>query len=108
MNNNYDEKAIVEIEAKTTNVIISNEEELKDATELLKSCKLTIKEIEADRVKITKPINDSLKEVNARYKIVLFSSSPTQPIFSVSFRNLSNSSGLERRLSASSFSALVN
>jgi hypothetical protein len=64
-NNN---KSLVELEALTCNVVIENEAELNDASDLLKAVKFRIKMIEDQRKKYTKPLNDVVKDLNAEFK----------------------------------------
>jgi flagellar hook-associated protein FlgK len=47
---------------------ITNGEDLKRAVEVLSSLNLLNDKVEEDRLKITKPLNDAVREVNSRYK----------------------------------------
>lgn len=49
-------------------LVISNATELLSATSILSQLNRMADKLEADRLKITKPLNDSLREINARYK----------------------------------------
>ena len=61
-------KAVVSIETTVKELEIISQEACDYAGDILKQLKLNLKELEADRVSITKPINDSLKVINAKYK----------------------------------------
>lgn len=50
------------------NIKIVDEQSLTKATEVLSQANKYAKQLEEDKQKITKPINDALKEIRARYK----------------------------------------
>lgn len=51
-----------------SNIKIVDEQSLTKATEVLSQANKYAKQLEEDKQKITKPINDALKEIRARYK----------------------------------------
>lgn len=53
---------------KANDLSVSNKEEFEEATNILSDIKAVTKAAEADRKKITAPLNESLKEINSRYK----------------------------------------
>jgi seryl-tRNA synthetase len=62
------EAIIKDLGDKSIEVKIANDNELADATELLKLVKLKIKQIEERRIDLTKPLNDYIKNLNAEFK----------------------------------------
>lgn len=53
---------------KAQKVIISSQEDILAATLILSGLNRLNDNLEVDRLKITKPLNDSLREINAKYK----------------------------------------
>jgi seryl-tRNA synthetase len=62
------EAIIKDLGDKSIEVKIANDNELADATELLKLVKLKMKQIEERRVSLVKPLNDYIKNLNAEFK----------------------------------------
>jgi len=64
------ELQIKDTQEKSNNILITNEEQLLQATDFLGNVKKLYKNAEEERKEITKPLNDSLKAINKKYKII--------------------------------------
>lgn len=53
---------------KAENLVIADQKDMVVAVELLSRLNTIADGLEADRVKLTKPLNDALREINSRYK----------------------------------------
>lgn len=63
--------SVGELVAAAKDVVIMNHADLSAATDLCAAIKQRAKEAEEARTKITKPINDGLREINARFKAMM-------------------------------------